>query len=66
MTKATLFMNVCRAAWSTSGSLMPSRDRVVIEIAMAPAMIPMVSMHQMIPTARGRSDSSVRSITSAR
>ena len=37
-----------------------------MEMQMAPMMMPTVNMHQMMPTARGRCFSVVRSITRAR
>ena len=65
-TPATEAMKRESVASSTTGSLTPSRERRLTPMDTAPMTMPTVSMHQMMPTARGLSCSLVRSITRAR
>ena len=63
---ATLAMKAERVGSSSRGSRIPSRERRLMLIRIAPTTMPTVSMHQITPTARDRSSSLVRSITRAR
>ena len=59
-------MKLCKVGCSSDVSVTPSSPFVVIDIAIAPTTIPIVSMHQITPTALGLSCSLVRSIIKAK